>query len=162
HHCRLAASERIAAPTWPKPCSTVPAPTCRSVRSAQPGRHEHGTMPGKGTEVAEEEQRESGVPRQVATGERFGHWWTVLSFGIAVIPAKLGEVYRAYLARRRLGVTLSRTVGTIQAERVLDLVVQFSLLLVTALVTFQAPLLSAHGSSVRLVVLIGLALVVGA
>ena len=79
-----------------------------------------------------------------------------------VIPAKLGDVYRAYLARRRLGVTLSGTIGTIVAERILDLVVQFSLLLLTALVTFQAPLLSAHGSSIRLVLVIGLALVVGA
>ena len=79
-----------------------------------------------------------------------------------VIPAKLGDVYRAYLARRRLGVTLSRTVGTILAERILDLVVQFAFLLLTALVTFPAPLLSAHGSSIRLVLVVGLALVVGA
>ena len=198
-------------------------------------------------EVTEEEHQEPGALQQAATGKRFGPWWTVLSFGIAlailvfgvskagitwsttartlahtslplfalafavyylafpirayrwrqlmhnahhgslqqqtiercplweltqilylswfvnvVIPAKLGDVYRAYLARRRLGVTLSRTVGTILAERILDLVVQFSLLLITALLTFQAPLLSAHGSSIRLVLLIGLALVVGA
>src|SRR5919108_1932741 len=79
-----------------------------------------------------------------------------------VIPAKLGDVYRAYLARRRLGVTLSGTIGTIVAERILDLVVQFAFLLLTALVTFPAPLLSAHGSSIRLVLVVGLALVVGA
>src|SRR5205085_5821001 len=36
-------------------------------------------------------------------------------FANVIIPAKLGDVYRAYLARRWLGVSLSRTVGTILA-----------------------------------------------
>jgi glycosyltransferase 2 family protein len=195
-------------------------------------------------EVAEEEQLEEEVPRQVAIGKRLGDWRTLLSFGIAaailvfavgkaginwdtalhtlrhanlglfvlavvvyyasfpirtyrwrclmrnanhgalqhkiarfplidltqilylswfanvVIPAKLGDVYRAYLARRWLGVSLSRTVGTILAERILDLVVLFPLLLVSALLTFQAKLLSKHDSKITYALLVGLILAV--
>src|SRR5918912_318825 len=191
-------------------------------------------------EVAEEEQLEEEVPRQVAIGKRLGDWRTLLSFGIAaailvvavgkaginwgtalhtlrhanlalfglavvvyyasfpirtyrwrslmrnanhgalqhkiarfplrdltqilylswfanvVIPAKLGDVYRAYLARRWLGVSLSRTVGTILAERILDLVVLFPLLLVSAFLTFQAKLLSTHDSKITYALGVGL------
>src|SRR5919201_3491902 len=77
-----------------------------------------------------------------------------------VIPAKLGDVYRAYLARRWLGVSLSRTVGTILAERILDLVVLFPLLLVSALLTFQAKLLSTHDSKITYALVVGLILAV--
>jgi uncharacterized protein (TIRG00374 family) len=195
-------------------------------------------------EVAEEEQLEEEVPRQVAIGKRLGDWRTLLSFGIAaailvfavskaginwgtalhtlrhanlalfglafvvyyasfpirtyrwrclmrnanhgalqhkiarfplldltqilylswfanvVIPAKLGDVYRAYLARRWLGVSLSRTVGTILAERILDLVVLFPLLLVSAFLTFQAKLLSTHDSKITYALGVGLILAV--
>src|SRR5919205_2237641 len=85
-------------------------------------------------------------------------------FANVVIPAKLGDVYRAYLARRWLGVSLSRTVGTILAERILDLVVLFPLLLVSAFLTFQAKLLSKHDSKITyaLVVALILAVVAGA
>ena len=85
-------------------------------------------------------------------------------FANVVIPAKLGDVYRAYLARRWLGVSLSRTVGTILAERILDLVVLFPLLLVSAFLTFQAKLLSTHDSKITyaLVVALVLAVVAGA
>src|SRR5579864_4639640 len=48
-------------------------------------------------------------------------------FANCVIPAKLGDVYRAYLTRSAVGISASRTVGTILAERVLDLVVLFPL-----------------------------------
>jgi glycosyltransferase 2 family protein len=79
-------------------------------------------------------------------------------FANVVIPAKLGDVYRAYLARRWLGVSLSRTVGTILAERILDLVVLFPLLLVSAFLTFQAKLLSTHDSKITYALLVGLIL----
>lgn len=38
-----------------------------------------------------------------------------------LVPAKLGDIYRAYLLRLNAGVSLSRTLGTIVIERILDL-----------------------------------------
>ena len=37
------------------------------------------------------------------------------------MPAKLGDVYRAYLLRLNYAVSLSRTFGTVFIERVFDL-----------------------------------------
>src|SRR5439155_1163566 len=47
-----------------------------------------------------------------------------------LVPAKLGDLYRSYLVKRRFGISLSRTVGVVVAERLLDLFVVFGLLLV--------------------------------
>ena len=63
-------------------------------------------------------------------------------FANCVIPAKLGDVYRAYLTRGWIRISASRTVGTILAERVLDLTVLFPLLLGAALLTFRDRLFS--------------------
>jgi glycosyltransferase 2 family protein len=38
-----------------------------------------------------------------------------------LVPAKLGDVYRAYLLRLNFGVSLSKTFGTVFIERILDL-----------------------------------------
>ncbi len=81
-------------------------------------------------------------------------------FANVIVPAKLGDVYRAYLARRWLGVSLSRTVGTILAERILDLIVLFPLLVVSAFLTFQSKLFSNHDSKITLALIFGLALAV--
>ncbi len=62
-------------------------------------------------------------------------------FANCVIPAKLGDVYRAYLVKTTTGVSASRTVGTILAERILDLLVLFPLLLAAAVLTFHNRLL---------------------
>lgn len=43
-------------------------------------------------------------------------------FANALVPAKLGDAYRAYLLRQRVRVSATRTFGTIFAERLLDLV----------------------------------------
>ncbi len=53
-------------------------------------------------------------------------------FANCLVPARLGDAYRAYLVKRGAGVSFSRTVGTILAERVIDVVVLFSLLLAAA------------------------------
>jgi len=58
-------------------------------------------------------------------------------FANCVVPAKLGDLYRAFLARSSIGISASRTVGTLLAERVLDLVVLFPLLLLAAFLTFH-------------------------
>ncbi|MBI2911625.1 MAG: flippase-like domain-containing protein, partial [Chloroflexi bacterium] len=54
-------------------------------------------------------------------------------FANCLVPARLGDAYRAYLVKRGAGVSFSRTVGTILAERVIDVVVLFSLLLAAAI-----------------------------
>lgn len=44
-------------------------------------------------------------------------------FANVVVPAKLGDLYRAYLLRQEIGVSTSRSFGTVLAERMLDLIV---------------------------------------
>lgn len=62
----------------------------------------------------------------------------VVSFFVnCVVPAKMGDVYRAYLARQREGVPVPRALGTIIAERLLDLVVLMALLLAAGAVVFH-------------------------
>jgi hypothetical protein len=77
-------------------------------------------------------------------------------FANCVIPAKLGDVYRAYLMKTTEGVSASRTVGTILAERILDLIVLFPLLLTAAVLTFHNRLLD--DSTLRLVLISALGL----
>ena len=49
----------------------------------------------------------------------------------SVVPAKLGDVYRGYLLRREFGLSMSRTIGTVVAERVVDVLALIVLLGVT-------------------------------
>ncbi len=44
-------------------------------------------------------------------------------FANVVVPAKLGDLYRAYLLRQEIGVSTTRSFGTVLAERLLDLIV---------------------------------------
>ncbi|MDQ2887802.1 MAG: flippase-like domain-containing protein, partial [Chloroflexota bacterium] len=44
-------------------------------------------------------------------------------FANSVVPAKLGDLYRAYLLRQEIGVSTTRSFGTVIAERLLDLIV---------------------------------------
>src|SRR6266478_3081250 len=53
-------------------------------------------------------------------------------FANVVVPARLGEVYRAYLLRQETNHSATRTFGTVLAERLLDLIV-LVLLLTTAI-----------------------------
>jgi hypothetical protein len=55
-------------------------------------------------------------------------------FANAVVPAKLGDVYRAYLLRQEAGVSATRTFGTVLAERLLDLSVLLLLFLTAIMV----------------------------
>jgi uncharacterized protein (TIRG00374 family) len=54
-----------------------------------------------------------------------------------VVPAKMGDIYRAYLARLRQRVVAALALGTIIAERLLDLVVLMTLLLVAGAAVFH-------------------------
>jgi glycosyltransferase 2 family protein len=61
-------------------------------------------------------------------------------FANCIMPAKLGDPYRAYLLKHNARVSFSRTFGTILAERIVDLLFTFVLLMVTGLVAFRGVL----------------------
>ena len=83
------------------------------------------------------------------------------------MPAKLGDAYRSYLLKRNSGVSFSSTIGTILAERVIDLLVLFGLL--AASFTLVGQRLSSNSKNgdfdLGLVMLVGalmvIALIVG-
>ena len=54
----------------------------------------------------------------------------------SLVPAKLGDLYRSYLVKRRFGISMSRTVGVVVAERLLDVIVVFGLLVGGGYVAF--------------------------
>ena len=54
-----------------------------------------------------------------------------------VVPAKLGDLYRAYLLKGNIGASASRTVGTIFIERIADIVVIFGLALAAGYWSFR-------------------------
>lgn len=57
-------------------------------------------------------------------------------FANCIVPAKLGDAYRGYLLKHNGGVSFSATFGTIFAERLLDMLGLFGLLVVSGWVTF--------------------------
>ncbi len=71
-------------------------------------------------------------------------------------PAKLGDLYRSYLVKQRFNVSLSRTVGVVVAERLLDIFVVFALLLVGGYIAFGRTVLP----DLRLVYLSAVALAI--
>jgi len=72
-------------------------------------------------------------------------------FANCIVPAKLGDLYRGYLLNRTTKASFSRTVGTIFAERVLDMLFLFLLMLVSSLVLFGPRIPSAASARDRLV-----------
>ena len=72
------------------------------------------------------------VPYRDATEILFLSW-----FVNCVVPAKLGDLYRAYLLRGNFGASISRTVGTIFLERITDVVVIFGLALAAGYWSFR-------------------------
>lgn len=76
-------------------------------------------------------------------------------FANCIVPAKLGDVYRAYLLKQRqAGISWSRTMGTILAERVIDMLLVSGLLgLSVAIIYFQG---AALDDTVRFILLLGL------
>ena len=78
-------------------------------------------------------------------------------------PAKLGDLYRSYLVKERFGVSLSRTVGVVVAERLLDIFAVFGLLIVGGYIAFgrtvlpDLTLVYVSGAVLALLVVAGLA-----
>jgi glycosyltransferase 2 family protein len=54
-----------------------------------------------------------------------------------VVPAKLGDLYRAYLAKLWVHISWMKTVGTVMAERIVDILVLSLLLAATGLLVFH-------------------------
>jgi hypothetical protein len=59
-------------------------------------------------------------------------------FANCIVPAKLGDAYRGYLLKHNGRVSFSATFGTIFAERLLDMLGLFGLLLISGWITFGA------------------------
>lgn len=78
-----------------------------------------------------------------------------------VLPAKLGDAYRSYLLKARVGGSFSLTVGTVFAERALDLLTLFGLLILSALFAFGNHLPSASEPVLGFGLLLAVLAVVG-
>lgn len=78
-------------------------------------------------------------------------------FANCAVPAKLGDLYRGYLLKQTTGASFVHTVGTIFAERVLDMLFLFLLMIASSLAVF-GPRIPA-GSTATLVYGGGIALV---
>lgn len=76
-----------------------------------------------------------------------------------IVPAKLGDAYRSYLLKRNSGVSFSTTIGTILAERVIDLLILFGLLVASFTLVGQR-LATDEGLDVNLVFITGAVMVV--
>lgn len=74
----------------------------------------------------------SPVPYRAAMEILFLSW-----FVNCIVPAKLGDLYRAYLLRGNFAASISRTVGTIFIERVTDILVIFALALAAGFWSFR-------------------------
>jgi uncharacterized protein (TIRG00374 family) len=61
-------------------------------------------------------------------------------FANCVVPAKLGDAYRGYLIKKNGHASFSRTLGTIFAERIIDMLVLFGMLVVSGLLVFRGHL----------------------
>jgi uncharacterized protein (TIRG00374 family) len=97
------------------------------------------------------------VPLAVMSEIIFLSW-----FANCIVPAKLGDAYRAYLLKLNAGVSFSTTIGTILAERIIDVVVLFLLMLGATSLSFgralppQVLLLLQLGCALVIVVVVGL------
>lgn len=81
-----------------------------------------------------------------ANGVELPKFWKLVEiifiswFANAIVPAKLGDLYRAYLLRQEAGVSATRTFGTVMAERLLDLIVLLLLFIPALIVSLHSNL----------------------
>lgn len=73
------------------------------------------------------------VPNTLGLSEIYVLSW----FVNCVVPAKLGDAYRGYLLKKNAGSSFSRTLGTIFAERLLDIVALVGLMVLSGLFVFH-------------------------
>jgi len=83
-------------------------------------------------------------------------------FANCIVPAKLGDAYRAYLLKRESRVSFSATIGTILAERIIDVLVLYFLMVGAASLSFgralppEVVVLMQLGSALAIVVVVAL------
>lgn len=81
-------------------------------------------------------------------------------FANSVVPAKLGDLYRAYLLRQEIGVSTTRSFGTVLAERLLDLIALLLLFIPAIIISLHEsmpPQLRLSLEALLVVVVIGIA-----
>ncbi len=61
-------------------------------------------------------------------------------FANAIVPAKLGDLYRAYLLRQETSAPATRSFGTVMAERLLDLIVLLLLFIPALIISLHSNL----------------------
>ena len=76
-----------------------------------------------------------------------------------IVPAKLGDLYRAYLVKQNSPVSATRTLGTVFMERILDLVAIAALGVAAGYIRFRGSLNDLPGN-VRLIFAFGVVIVV--
>src|SRR5437868_2390013 len=79
--------------------------------------------------------------RNTGESEHFGELFHIVIlawFANCVLPAKMGDFYRAYLLRQQTDVSGSKGLGTIFSERALDFLVLMSVLVISGLISFRA------------------------
>jgi uncharacterized membrane protein YbhN (UPF0104 family) len=81
-----------------------------------------------------------------AKGVQLPKFWKLVEiifiswFANAIVPAKLGDLYRAYLLRQEAGVSATRSFGTVLAERLLDLCVLLLLFIPSLIISLHSHL----------------------
>lgn len=78
-----------------------------------------------------------------ANGVELPKFWKLVEiiytsfFANVIVPAKLGDVYRAYLLRQETGLSGTRSMGTVLAERLLDLIVLLLLSILAVMISLR-------------------------
>lgn len=90
---------------------------------------------------------------------------TLSWFANSILPARVGDAYRCYLIKRRAGASFGVSLGTMLAERLIDLVVLVAMLLMAGVVVYgthapdRAQQAFAIGGGVVVLGVIGVAIV---
>src|SRR6266436_10453722 len=82
-------------------------------------------------------------------------------FANVIVPAKLGDLYRAYLLRREAGLPASRTFGTVIAERLLNLIVLLLLFIPSVIISLHENLPSQLQTGLKITLAVVIAGIVG-
>jgi len=82
-------------------------------------------------------------------------------FANSIVPAKLGDLYRAYLLRKETGLPTSRTFGTVIAERLLDLIVLLLLFIPAVMISLHENLPSQLQTGLKITLVVVIAGIVG-
>jgi uncharacterized protein (TIRG00374 family) len=82
-------------------------------------------------------------------------------FANVIVPAKLGDVYRAYLLRRESGLPATRTFGSILAERILDLIVLLLLFIPSVIISLHETLPPQLALGLKITMILVVACIIG-